>query len=533
MQIDVRKTPDLKHRWEKLDLKKSSLIRLCEEYSQWTLPYVFPRLNVENVELQIAKDSIGAQAVNHLSNKLISVLFPPQHLFFRLSPGAKVREQITAALSAMAQGVAEDDVNAQVSKALLQVEQRLASIEKQALEKMDMVAYRPAAVNAAKLLIITGNAMMYHPPDSPAIVYNVRNFCVVRDASGQVIEGMTKECKAFETFSPDVQAQIRTSKNKDGKDYGDYDMVDIYTQFRLGDDGRFHVYQQADQVLLDTSGAFYTKDKLPWIVLTWNLIHGEDYGRGLVADFAGAFHAINVLSASLQNLAGIMGDIKFFVDPQSMIDVPLLNASPPGSYHAGRPDQVGTAQINKGADAQFIAGMIERYERQIAQAFLLHSQLTRDAERVTAEEIRRDADELETSNGGVYSRQANTWQRPTAFILLDQIEFDGMEYGIVPQIITGMDSLSRASELDNLRMFFADFGMLQAVPEDVRAVFDYPSLAKVFGTARSVDYQQFTKTNEQLAQEARAREEQVNRTMQRDASMEAQVAASKEAAKTL
>ena len=114
------------------------------------------------------------------------------------------------------------------------------------------------------------------------------------------------------------------------------------------------------------------------------------------------------------------------------------------------------------------------------------------------------ADELETSNGGIYSRLASTWQQPTAFIILKQINFDGLDYGITPQVITGMDSLSRASELDNLRMFLADLGMLQAVPEDVRAIIDMPAFAKVVGTNRSVDYQQFIKTPEQIQAEQQA-----------------------------
>lgn len=530
MQVEVRVHKDLQHRWDELHAKKASMISLCEEYADWTLPHVFPRTNVEQVELQLAKDSIGAQAVNHLSNKVVSVLFPPQQLFFRLHVSTAVKQMIEQGLAA-AGAPSMEAVKAELSKAILAVEEQLASTEKQAQEYMDMVAYRPQAVNTAKLLIITGNALMFHPPDKPAQVYTVRDYCVVRDLSGEVIEIMTKECKAFETFHPDIQVQLRSSHNpeKQNHKYADKDNVTIYTRIKLEDDGRFYVYQQGDHVMLDTDGAFYAKDDLPWIPLTWNLVRGEDYGRGLVADFAGAFHALNVLSGSLQNIASIMGDIKFLVNPSSLVDVGELNSSPSGSYHSGRADDVTAIQLQKQHDAQFIATMIERYEKQIAQAFLLHSQLTRQAERVTAEEIRRDADELETSNGGIYSRLASTWQKPTATIILSQIEFTGLEYGIVPQVITGMDSLSRASELDNLRMFLADLGMLNAVPEDVRMIIDMPAFAKVLGTNRGVDYQQFIKSQEQLQAEQQAMQQQQQALADQEAGREAKVAASKEA----
>ena len=533
MQVEVRTSTDLQHRWDELHHKKNSLISLCEEYADWTLPYVFPRTNTENVELQLAKDSIGAQAVNHLANKVVSVLFPPQQLFFRLHVSSAMKKMIGAGLQA-AGAPNKEALQASLSKALLAVEEQLAATEKEAQEYMDMVAYRPQAVNTAKLLIVTGNALVYHPEGRPVQVYNLRDFCVARDLSGEVIEIMTKECKAFETFHPDIQVQLRTGHNprKPQHNYSDKDNVTIYTKIKLENDGRYHVYQQGDHVLLDTDGAYYTKADLPWIALTWNLVRGEDYGRGLVADFAGAFHAINVLSGSLQNIASIMGDIKFLVNPSSLVDVGELNSSPSGSYHSGKADDVTAIQLNKQHDAQFIAVMIERYEKQIAQAFLLHSQLTRQAERVTAEEIRRDADELETSNGGIYSRLAATWQQPTANIVLQQINFQGLDYGIVPQVITGMDSLSRASELDNLRMFLADLGMLQAVPEDVRAIIDMPAFAKVLGTNRQVDYQQIIKTPEQIQAEQQAMMQQQQQLQQQDANREAQVAASKEAAKS-
>lgn len=528
MDVEVHKQKDLQHRWTKLHLKKSSIVSLCEDYADWTLPYVFPRTNSENIELQLAKDSIGAQGVNHLANKIISTLFPHKQLFFRLIVTASMRKQIEQALMMAGNPNAKDGL----SKAIAEVEKQLAATEQEAKEYLDMVAYRPQAVNTAKLLIVTGNALMYHPKDKPVQVYNLRDYSVVRDLSGEVIELMTKECKAFETFAPAVQDAIRAGNvHKTKKQYTGDEPVTVYTRVRLENDGRFHVTQQADTVMLDTEGAIYTKADLPWIVLTWNLVRGEDYGRGLVADFAGAFHALNVLSGSLQNIASIMGDIKFLVNPASVVDVGELNSSPSGSYHPGKPEDVMAIQINKQSDAQFVAAMIDRYEKQIAQAFMLHSQITRDAERVTAEEIRRDADELETSNGGIYSRLASTWQLPTAYIVLQGIDFDGLSYGIKPQIVTGMDSLSRASELDNIRMFMADLAMLNGVPEDVRAIIDMPAFAGVLGTNRSVDYGQFIKSKEQMVAEQEAAMAQNQAIMDAEANKEAKVAASKEAVK--
>lgn len=494
----TQKIKDLKHRWTHLEGKKSTLMNSAEEYAQWTLPYMFPSVgNPEGTEMQVSKDSIGAQAVNHLSNKVVSTLFPAQQIFFRLRLDDETRELLVLA---MQQGgtVTVEDAKAEMSKQLVNLEEELAKAENKANEYLDMVAYRPQAVQAAKLLIITGNALMYHPEGKPVQTYGLRNFCVVRDLSGVVIEIMTKEQKAFETFAPAVQDQLRTGHPGLKTHYLDDTNVVIYTQIKLENDGKFHVYQCGDHVLLNTADVFYTRDMLPWIPLTWNLIQGEDYGRGLVGDYAGAFHAVNVLTASLLNIAAIMGDIKFFVKPASHVDIDALNNSAPGTFHAGAEGDVTSLKIDKLADAQFLSAMLERYEKQIANAFLLMSAGTRQAERVTAEEIRRDANELEMSNGGVYSTQARNWQLPTANIVLKQSGFKGINDGITPKIVTGMDSLSRAAEMDNIHLFFLDLQMLNTVPEDIRAGIDIPGLMKTIGTARQVDYKSFTKTAAQL-----------------------------------
>lgn len=500
----VERNYELGLRWTELDNKRSSILTLCEEYASWTLPYVFPPAGSGNsqTEMQASKDSIGAQAVNHLANKCVSTLFPGLRLFFRLKIDAKTQKLIKQAMAAEADGNVEQ-AQANLQRVLDQADTELLEVEKEASEYMDMVAYRPVAVAAMKQLIITGNTLMYHPPGLPVQAYSLRNYCIVRDISGQVIEIMTRESKAFETFSPSVQEQLRAlhPSKPITKHYGERDDVTIYTQIKLELDGKFHVRQCGDHIKLNTEGAVWTRDSLPWIPLTWDLVQGEDYGRGRVAEYSGAFHAVNVLTNSLLNMAAIMGDTKFLVNPSSVLDIATLNASLPGSYHSGRDGDITTPQLNKISDAQFIQAMIERYERQIAQAFLLNSQLTRNAERVTAEEIRRDADELELSNGGIYSRLAATWQLPTATILLIQIDFKAVGDGIKPQIITGMDSLSRAGEMDNMRMYLLDLAALNTVPEDVRAYINKPAYMAVCGKNRQVEYSAFTKTEGEVQAE--------------------------------
>ncbi|KRR22165.1 portal protein [Bradyrhizobium retamae] len=502
----------LQNRWDHLDGKKSSFKTRSEQYAKWTLPYLFPENTgtADTSERQLSNDSIGARAVNHLSNKIVTTLFRPQGPFFRLSLSAKQMKQIKT--------LAQGSDPAELATLTTKIEEELNGTERESMEYLDMVAYRPSATYAAQLIVVTGNALVYHPKDKPAQVFNLRDYCVVRDLSGAVIEIMTRECKAFETFHPDVQEKLRAKKQTNTPEYEDNSDVIVFTRIRLMEDGKFHATQEAGFVALDTAGASWPKEVLPWIPLTWTLVRGEDYGRGLVEDYSGAFHATEVLTQSLINLAGIMGDIKFLVNPASLVDVQALNNSEAGSYHSGKEGDVVAVKTDKNNDANFIVTMIQRYEKQIAQAFLLNSSVTRDAERVTAEEIRIQANELEMSVGGIYSRMALQWQGPTAYITLDHIGFTGVQNGIRPQIITGMDSLSRQGELDNVRMWVGDMAILDAVPEEIRAAINPLKFAAYLGTQRQVDHNKFLYTQAEMqANQQRALQQQAQLEQQKAA----------------
>lgn len=506
MSVSNAPKGSVRHRWDTLHNAKGDLLTRSEQYAAWTLPNVFPEehFSQQSTELMLSNDSIGARGVNSMANKVVSTLFRLQGTFFRLHLDEDQRSQLEA--------LSKDSKKADVGAALGQIDRVFNSAERRAMDRLNMVQFRDKAVDIAKLLLVTGNALQYTPETGPIQVYSLRDYCVVRDVAGTVIEIVTRDTKAFETFSDEVKAQLRFTKqyNKDGQ-YEDRTPVCIYTQIRLEDDGKYHVRQAADLVDLDLGEQHvsYPKELLPWLPLTWNLARGDDYGRGLVEDYAGAFHSIEVLTQNLLNIAGIMGDIKYLVNPASLLDVEELNRSPSGSYHSGKEGDISTPQLDKQRDAQFILAMIDRYTTQLSQAFMLNSGMVRDAERVTAEEIRMIAQELENAHGGVYSRLAHQWQQPLAYILLDYIGFDGSQWGVEPKIITGMDNLSRAGEMDNVRLWIADLAGLEAVPEDIRRVINPLKFAEFCGQNRQVEWSKLCYTDDELqANEQRMMQQQ-------------------------
>ena len=519
----AKKEKSICARFKELDGKRTSILNRCEDYALWTLPYMFPRTisNSEQEEKAGPIDSTGSRAVNNLSNKLTLTLFQPASPFFRLM----AQDDLLLKLKAEAEGGNKDS-----EEILANLDKALAKAEKDAMRELDYTHYRTEATTASKALIITGNALLYHPEgDGKTQCYSLRDYVVVRDLSGEVIELITRDTKAIETFSPAVIKQIREYNDGKGKKYADGKDITLYTCLKLGEDGKFLMKQAADEIPLDSTGS-WPKDELPWIVLTWNLVRGENYGRGLVEDYAGAFHGLHVLTMAFVDAVGVAADIKWLVNPASVLDVVELNKAESGTYHSGVEGDIVAIQVNKAIDLQFVREQIQEWRQQIGQAFLMFSAVQRDAERVTAEEIRQVINDLEVSHGGIYSRFAEEWQFKTATLMLKRVKINvGKGNQIYPQIITGLDSLSRAGDMDNLRMMIQDLSMLNEVPDDIRAVIDPLKFASYCAVRRGVDVEKITKTATQVADEQAAATQQQAQAYQMQAQAEVATEAGKQA----
>ena len=513
-------TDDLRHRFAQLHLLKTPSMLRYIDYAVWTLPSIFPRIGLtENIEYQQSVNSIGARAVNHLANKLVLTLFQPSQPFFRIKIASKQAKAIKDAAD-------RGDPDAQF---LLQnLDSVLAEAEQEAMMKLDYNHYRTEATTACKQLIITGNALLYHPDNdkTKVHVYSMRDYCVIRDLSGEPIEIITRDNKAFSTFSDDVQNALKAHDNKNVK-YSDDTDVTIYTRVRLHDDGKWHLQQDADDVTLDSEGT-WTCEECPWIVLTWNLMRGENYGRGLVEDYAAVFHALAVCTDALVKQVALCSDIKFGVDPASVVNVDDLNKGQPGSYHMMKKEDVFPLSFINQMDIGAVTSFIDKLEKQISTAFLLNSAVQRDAERVTAEEIKYVAQELETAFGGIYSRFAEEWQLREATLLLKKVHIK-LGKDVYPQIITGLDSLSNAGEMNNMELWLHDLSELSAVPPQLLQAIDPMQYAIFCAIRRGVEYKKILKSPQQMQQEQAQMQQQQAQQQQQEAAQQTAQEAGKQA----
>ncbi len=463
------------------DADREDVLTRCERYAGWTIPSIFPDDNlIDSEEMQNDYQSVGAQAVTNLSNKIMMALFQPSRPFFRMNLSQEQRMEVVAS------GVEE-----------AQVDVALAETERAAMRELDKTNARIIMHSVLQQLVITGNSLLHAPNDLPMVAYSLRDYTIKRDLRGSVVNMVIRETKAVVGLSDELQ-ELALSQG-----YSETDDVSIYTGIRRIDNKRFFVWQELEDVCYcHKKIGIYDRSALPWIPLTWNLARGKDYGTGLVELYAGDFHTLSTLAESILDYSTIMADVKNLVNPQGMTDVRAITEAPSGAYVPGREEDIFIHQPQVGGVSNFLSEQFDKVARRIGAAFLLNTAVTRDAERVTAEEIRMQAQELESSLGGVYSRLSNELQLPLAKRILKKINpaFKDIE----PIIVTGLESLSRNSELDNFRAFMQDMIILADVPDEVKMRMEFGNVIAVLGAGHGVDYKKVLKDEKQVQAEREA-----------------------------
>jgi len=481
--------------------KRSMVETRIERYAGWTVPSLFPLEGTnESEELQLDYQSFGAQAVNHLSNKLMMGLFSASRPFFRLDASKEIRAEIEAS------GVPAEELDIALQNA-----------EKESVKELSRMGARDPLTEMLKQLIVVGDSLLFIPPeeDQKLQVYSLRNYVIKRNLSGDLVKIITCDAKKFE-YLPDKTKEELLDKRPFMKDT---DEVKLYTYIRWASDRKKYILtQHVDEVDLGGQEGVYTIKNLPFISVTWKLIRGEDYGRGLVEDYAGDFHSMSNTERVINELMGLISQVKGLVNPGGVTDVNELNRTPNGQWCSGREEDIALMSFDKMRDIAGLQQYLDKKEQRLSRAFLMDSNQVRNAERVTAEEIRLIARDLETALGGVYTRLAQTLQLPIAARLMIRIGLEISGNEIEPIIITGLDALSRSGDLESWRMFVNDASALDALSPETRQYLNEGRILKHLASNNSLDQSMAFKTSEEL------------QAMQQQQKQQQQAAAEEEAA---
>lgn len=481
----MTRTTTAGRRWRELHGLRSGFIRRCEGFASLTIRKLCLPEGYDQYSSDLQHDwqSVGAQAVNHLSNKLMLALFAPSRPFFRLDPAATVK-------AALAQAGAD----------LSELVETLAGAEAEAVKELDQSASRPKLYETLKHLTVTGNCLLVMQ-DAMRVV-GIKHYVVKRDVEGRVLEIILRDCVKFDELDAEVQAETFV------QGYQPDTKVELLKWVRRQPTGKYTMDTYVgDHKLSSKFSGSWPEEKLPYRALTWDLADDSDYGTGLVEDYAGDFQALSAMSQATVEAAILASEFRWLVNPSGQTKVEDIVNSRNGQALPGVQGDISLIQSEAGGNLNVLQGVASDYITRIGRGFLLGSQITRNAERVTAEEIRMQAEELETSLGGAYSRLAVDMQTPICRWLLKRIKLTFKDTELVPVIVTGLDALSRGGDLDNLKMFLADLAGVSSLPPALQNLLKLRAVANRFAAGRGIKTSDILKTDEELAAEQKAQQD--------------------------
>ena len=474
--------------YAKLESDRWPFLNRARDCSKYTIPTLVPPAGHSNAtKYYTPYQGIGARGVNNLASKLLLALLPPNSPFFRLQIDDFTLEQLTKQ-----EGMRAD------------VEEGLNKIERAVQSEIEAGAIRVSAFEGMKHLLVSGNCLMYTPDEGGMRVFPLEKFVVRRDPMGKVLDIVVKETVAEATLPDDVKEALGYKKD-DESEYAEERSheknCDIYTHIYL-EEGKWEVYQEIKGMIVPGSQGTYPFEKSPWIPVRFTKIDGENYGRGYVEEYLGDIKSLEGLSQAIVEGSAAAAKVLFLVNPNGTTSQQTLAEADNGAIVEGNEQDVSVLQLNKFNDFRVALQTMQSIEERLAFAFLLNSSVQRNGERVTAEEIRYMAGELEAALGGIYSILSQEFQLPLVNRIMFSMErkkkMPVLPKGTVkPVIVTGMEALGRGNDMNKLNLFFQAAVQVAQLPPELNK----SDALKRLGTSLGIDMKGLVKSPEELQAE--------------------------------
>lgn len=494
-------------RYEQLVVNRQPFLDRARRAARLTIPGLMPPDGNNGANsLPQPYQSIGADGVNNLSAKLLLALFPPGSGFFRLTLDDFAVEKL--AEIAKRNGKNPDDARASYEEAL-------GKIERAVCNRMEQRGTRTVKHETIQHLIVTGNGLVEIKEDGSEKFFPLDRYVVKRDLDGNVLEIIAKESLARVALPERVRAVLASRPSAPETD--NEKNVDLYTWVRRTSDGSWSVHQEVEGSIITGTEGTYPKDKIAWLALRWRAVPNEDYGRGRCEEYLGDLISAEGLSKAIIEFAAQASKVLWFVNDGGVTDKKQVAEAPNGAVLNGDSKDISVLMLEKAQDFQVAKVTLDDVKTRLERAFLQASAVQRQAERVTAEEIRAMIGELEQGLGGVYAILAEEYQRPVAVRQLHQMQKAGklphLPSDLVsPSIVTGLDGLSRQSDAQRLDAFVA--GLAQTFgPESVSEYINVGGYATRRAAAIGIDITGLVRSEEevQAARAQKARQEAINK----------------------
>lgn len=479
----------------RLESERANFLDRARENAKLTIPSLMPPEGyVSGQRMNTPFQSIGSHGVNTLTSKLVMTVLPANSPMFRVSVTDQVVEELSASTT-MRSGV----------------EKKLNEIERSVMDEIEGLGIRAALVEAIKHLIVCGNVLLYLPPKGNLRVFRLDRYVVQRDYEGNLLRTIIKETVAKEALPADVRALLKPveelpsdAAKVEEKEY------DLYTVFyRDGD--RIRTYQCIKGIKLKKSFGSWKLDRSPIMPLRWSYLHDEAYGRAYVDEYIGDLTGTESLSRSIREAAAAASKINPMVNPTGLTRAQDIAKAENLQVISGRKDDVTMLQFDKQADLSVAQSVLQDLIGRLSHAFMMNQSIQRNAERVTAEEIRAMISDIDSVLGGVYALLAQELQLPLVVRImdrmvrakkipdLDQIKGQDGKPVAKPKIVTGIEALGRGQDFN--KYMTAMTQVIVPLKAELGPEMNLRDFAERALVSLSIDIDGLFKTPEQKAQD--------------------------------
>lgn len=441
VKIDLPSEVTAAGRYKELEQDRSPYLDRGRECAALSIPYVLPPQGFgASSKLATPYQSLGASGVRILASKLLMSLFPSVPFFnYRV----------------------DDQVLQKMGGKRGEYEQALASRERATVTELDTCIFRPVAYTTLQGLVVSGNHAIHVPPkqEDRAQSFRLDQYVTRRDAAGNLLEFIIEEEIDYASAPEIVKAAVKTTDQFKARKPLEKSPLKLYTHGLLNDEtGKWETYQEAAGIRVPGTDGAYLKAELPYLFLRLNAQPGEHYGRGYLEPILGDLDSLEALSEALVEGSAASARIVFLVNPGGTTSLQVVAKAKNGDVVAGDAQDVSVFRVEKANDLSVAKSQAEEIAARLAKAFLMHSSVQRAGERVTAEEIRYMASELDDGLGGVYTLLAAEFQLPCVRLFERRME---RRLGTVklptdmvqPVIVAGLEAIGRGHSQRNLQMF--------------------------------------------------------------------------------
>jgi hypothetical protein len=469
----------LKDRWLILTNKRTTKLDKARACAALTVPTLLPYESMTGEDnIFQTYSSVQSRGVTSLASKILSVLIPLNDTPF-FSFGLKNGREPTR------------DIAEYLEKLSFQVYRKLIS------NNLREVSYL-----AMQHLIVVGDVLIVMENDYSFRVIRLDQFVVRRE-----VNGVVKEFMYLEFISPSNEESANSYDFLSGQE-SQPGYKTVYIRVQKTQDNQWMVEKELDGNIIDVG--YY--DVLPYVILRWATVAGEDYGRSHVEDIYSDIRTLESYSRSL--IQGMAAGSTFFmgVDPAGVTEIDDLAGAENGQWVAARKSDVFAISPSETMNPQLqvSTAAVENMRKEVGQGFLLQTAAMPTGDRVTATAIRAVGNELETILGGTFSAIARDFMVPiikrTIYLMIQNNEIDQRmaaqfdeDNGILNiEILTGLQSLSRESDVTKLLQMGE---MVRNLPPEALQSFKWQEYARALILSLGFDPNNWVRSAAELKQE--------------------------------